>query len=29
MLPSRVAFIASWFVDGNSVPLVEKFFPAG
>jgi hypothetical protein len=27
MLPPRATFNASWFIDGNSVPLAEKFFP--
>jgi hypothetical protein len=29
MLTPRVSFNASWFIDGNLVPLVEKLFPAG
>jgi hypothetical protein len=29
MLPPRTLFNASWFIDVNLVPLVEKFFPAG
>jgi hypothetical protein len=29
MLPQRASFIASWFIDGNMVYLVEKFFPVG
>jgi hypothetical protein len=28
-LPPRASFNASWFIDGNRVPLVEKFTPAG
>jgi hypothetical protein len=28
MLPSRVSFKVSWFVDENLAPLVEKFFLA-
>jgi hypothetical protein len=27
ILPLRASFNASWFIDGNLVPLVEKFFP--
>jgi hypothetical protein len=29
MLHPRASFNASWFIDGNLAPLVEKFFPAG
>jgi hypothetical protein len=29
MLPLRASFKAAWFIDGNLVPLVAKFFPAG
>jgi hypothetical protein len=29
MLPPRASFNASWFIDGNLVSLVEKFFSAG
>jgi hypothetical protein len=28
MLPPRVLFNASWFINENLVPLVEKLFPA-
>jgi hypothetical protein len=28
MLPPRASFNASRFIDGNLVPLFEKFFPA-
>jgi hypothetical protein len=29
MFPPIASFIASWFIDGNVVPLVERFFAAG
>jgi hypothetical protein len=29
MLPPRVSFSASRFIDGNLIPLAEKFFLAG
>jgi hypothetical protein len=29
MLPPRTSFNASWFIDGNLVPWVESFLPAG
>jgi hypothetical protein len=29
MFPPRASFNASWFINGNLVPLVEKFCPAG
>jgi hypothetical protein len=29
ILPARASLNALWFINGNLVPLVEKFFPAG
>jgi histone-lysine N-methyltransferase SETMAR len=29
MLPPRASFTAPWLIDGNLVPLLDKFFPTG